>query len=85
MNPMEMAEHIVEMYKSHELTSAIAWAIAFNIGWRDKRIQSLEDALASVESILWMAERYAEGGGFHGVEMHDLNRVKDILAQVKVK
>jgi hypothetical protein len=85
MNPMEMAEHIVGMYKPHELTSAIAWAIAFNIGWRDKRIQSLEDALASVESILWMAERYAEGGGFHGVEMHDLNRVKDILAQVKVK
>ncbi len=81
MDAETLAQHIFRMYEDRELPEVVALLLKD----RDKRIQSLEDALASVESILWMAERYAEGGSSRGVEMEDFNRVKSILEQVKVK
>lgn len=35
------------------------------------RIAELEKALDAAKSILWMAEKYAEGGGSHSGEMRD--------------
>lgn len=42
-------------------------------------------ALEAVEGILWMAEKYAEGGGMHGIEMENYRRVEKIIDSVKGK
>ncbi len=37
----------------------------------------LYDALEAAKLILWMAEKYAESGGSHGVEMSEFQPVKE--------
>lgn len=41
------------------------------IAQKEEERQCLRAALESADSILWMAERYAEGGGQHGPERED--------------
>jgi hypothetical protein len=49
------------------------------IGKMLSRAEQAEDALRSVESILWMAHRYAEAGGGSGPEMEDFRHVMRTL------
>ena len=78
MNAKELAEHIIKNYETHELVEAIDWVLEY----RDRRIRELSTALEAAESILWMAEKYAEGGGMHSIEMEDYQRVKEIIDNV---
>jgi hypothetical protein len=45
------------------------------------RLDAAENAIEALRSILWMAERYAEGGGSHGIEMEDYRTAADKLAE----
>jgi hypothetical protein len=45
------------------------------------RLEAAEDAINVLRSILWMAERYAEGGGSHGIEMEDYRAAVDKLTE----
>ena len=75
MDAETLAYHIFRVYEDCELTGIVAILLKD----RDERIRQLQDTLASIKSILWMAERYAEGSGSRGDE------VKAILEQVKVE
>ena len=81
MNAKELAKHVVKYYETHELSEAIEYLLEY----RDRRIHELSMALEAVKGILWMAEKYAEGGGMYGIEMENYRRVEEIIDSVKGK
>ena len=46
-----------------------------------QEIERLREVLVQVKSILWMAERYAEGGGSGGPEMRSYREVATLLEE----
>ncbi len=48
------------------------------VTWRE-RAEELEAKLKAAQSVMWMAEAYAEAGGSHGIEMSEFSAVKEVL------
>lgn len=48
-----------------------------------ERVRNLEEALNAADSVMWMAERYAEGGGANGPEMRDYLSATRIVLKVR--
>ena len=46
---------------------------------RDAENDRLKEALEAADSILWMAERYAESGGSRGPEMRDFLAANKVI------
>lgn len=69
------------MYEDRELPDIVEELLSE----RDERIKQLEHAVNAFDDILWMAEKYAEGGGMYSIEMEDYQRVKEIIDSVKGK
>lgn len=74
MGPQELARHILRMYETHELEEAITEALQSE---RDHAEQIREAAM----SILWMAEKWAEGAGPYSQEMEDYKRARSLLGR----
>lgn len=81
MNAKELAKHIFSVYEDRELPDIVEELLSE----RDERIKQLEHAVNAFDDILWMAEKYAEGGGMYSIEMEDYQRVKEIIDSVKGK
>jgi hypothetical protein len=81
LNAKELAKHIFSVYEDRELPDIVEELLSE----RDERIKQLEHAVNAFDDILWMAEKYAEGGGMYSIEMEDYQRVKEIIDSVKGK
>lgn len=81
MNAKELAKHIFSVYEDRELPDIVEELLSE----RNERIKQLEHAVNAFDDILWMAEKYAEGGGMYSIEMEDYQRVKEIIDSVKGK
>lgn len=46
-----------------------------------ERAERYKRAYEAAKTLLWMAEKYAEGGGTHGPEMRDFEEAQRLIAE----
>lgn len=46
-----------------------------------ERVERYKRAYEAAISLLWMAEKYAEGGGTHGPEMRDFEEAQRLISE----